>query len=112
MKFTQLNAVLLKAGDGILWLFKLNREMTGVVIDAQMFKEAWIIRMFALHPIEKVNDFTARLQQAERLRLQAQMHCPTGLLRHPSNVFNAMPEIFANAVQFFRDSDEFFEAAG
>ncbi len=109
MDFADLDAVMHQAGQGVLRFFKFHGEMAGVVIDAQMFSQARVVRMFVAHPLEEVDRLRAAFQQAHRFRLEAQVQFAPGLLADAGDVFDAAPEVVPDALQVFRVDREPFE---
>ena len=85
--------------------------MAGVVIDAEQTVEpsSWDARRGVA---ERNESSRAAFQQAERLGLEAEMQFPAGLPADVSNVFDGVPKIFADELDFICGEGESFERAG
>ena len=109
MNFAQLDSVLLQQSDGILRLFEFNRQMAGVVIHSEVFRQSRIVSMLCAKAIEQLNDLCAGLQQTHRLRFQAQVQFAPRLRADPGNMLNATPQVVSNALALFGGVDQQLE---
>jgi len=73
MDFADFDPGVLKRGNCVSRLFKFNRKMAAVVIDAEKFFEALIVFVFGAKLFKKRNRIGGILQKAERFGFQAQM---------------------------------------
>ena len=92
--------------------FKLDGEVAGVVIDAEMYAEARVAGMFVAELFEEPDGLAAVLNQAEGFGFEPEMQllpCAFGELR---DVLDAFPERFADDLLLFTGADEFLEGAG
>src|SRR5438105_3087593 len=95
MNLAELDAVLLQPTDRILRFLEFDRQMARIVIDAQVFAQAFIFRVFRPQSVEEMNRLAAGLQQTEWFGLQTQLHYAPGLRAETGDVLDAMPEIVA-----------------
>src|SRR6185436_6514536 len=85
MDFAYFDLMLEEAADGVAGFFELHREMAGVVIDAEMFGQPWVVPMLGAHTIEKMKDFAGGFEQAGGFRLEAEVQFAPGLRGDPSD---------------------------
>lgn len=111
VKLADANLMRLHFLEGLGGIFIFHREMAGVVVDAQMLPDASVKVMLTGQGVEEPDGFRRGLQKAERLGFQSQMHHVPGFLRHPGDVFHAMPQVVAHRLLLLRTVDEFLERA-
>ena len=63
MDFADFDAIVNQAGQGVLRFLKFHGKMTGVVIDPQMFGQAFVAGMLRPKMIEKMHRFRRAFQQ-------------------------------------------------
>ena len=112
VNLAQLDSVLLEECNRARWFFELHRQVTGVVIHSEMFRQTWIFVMLGAEPIEKMNDFASGLQQAHRLGFQAQVELPTRLRADTGDMLDATPEVVTDELPLFGCGDQQLESAG
>src|SRR2546423_2485586 len=112
MELADLEPVLTKVADDLIGLFELHRQMAGVVVHAQMRVEPGIARSIRAQLFEKARRFPARLQVAERLRLEAKMQFLPRTLAQLRGVFDTTPKIASHGPLLFGHGDEFLERTG
>src|ERR1700722_7139964 len=112
MQFADFYAVTAEGADGVARFLEFDREMAGVVVDAEVFIQTRIVRMFGAQALKKSNRLRAGLKPAEWLRFHAEVQGPPRGAADAINVFDAAPEIVADGLLLLGAGDESFERAG
>ena len=86
--------------------------MAGVVIDAQALGQALIARTIGFHLAIKLNHFGARLEVAQRLRLDSQMQVFAGSLAQLIDVVDHLPKVATHRCHLLAARDEFLVRTG
>src|SRR5689334_15459794 len=111
MQFADFDSVLYQCAECLLRLFKLNRQMTSVVIDTKMLSQPRIAAMLLPHPLEEIYSLHARLKNTKRLRLETQMQFAPRLFTDSRNMVNGFPDILSNHLQLLLGRNQFLEPA-
>src|ERR1700722_4314772 len=83
--------------------------MAGVVIDAEASLQARVVGMFIPQMPEELHCLCCRLQKAQRLRLQAEMQNPSGLLAQVINVLDTLENVVAHRLPLRVRLDQLLE---
>lgn len=83
--------------------------MAGVVVHAQMFRQARVIRMFVAHSRKEFDGFGAVLEITERLGFQSKVQLASGAFADASDMLHTPPDIIADHLRLLRGRDEFLE---
>ena len=94
-----------RAGDALQRprrLLKLDREMAGVVVQADVAEEIAVLRILIEVEAEELQRLATRLKQTERFRLQTEVQIVSAGLGDLFDVLAAQAQVFENRAQFLR----------
>ena len=112
VQLAQADARIVNAGERIGGFFELDGEMAAVVVHADAPEEGRVAAVTVEIEPEKLQGLAAGLEQAERLRFQAEVQVVARGLAEPLDVLAARFQVVENGVEFIGPDAEFLVRAG